>query len=232
MNCLNRVQMADQPPQVNDHIVLTEQVSRVSLAGQDLLSAHWQSASSLNSVLLLTCQIWHLVLRDSKSHVIWWPLDWKVLCFERFIYLHQNKSCYRSECCVILQEKWDSGCHLVMRIKLLNDAGVMTESPPSQHEHIFDLSQVIRSVGVELITQKGNWFKWPLCRFHSIPAVFLLYFAPTWCSNGGRLSGVSSEVKQVSSSLFMISAWDWTGKASATWNQMESLQKNQVHLSR
>lgn len=37
-----------------------------------------------------------------------------------------------------------------MRIKLLDDAGVAAESPPSQHEQIFDLSQVIRSVGVEL----------------------------------------------------------------------------------
>lgn len=172
MNSLNRVQMTDQPLQVNDHIVLTEQVSRVSSAGQDLLTAHWQSASSLNSVLVLTRQIWHLVLRDSKSCAIWWPFNWKVLCFERFIYLHQNKSSCLSECCVILQEKWDSGCHLVMRIKLFNDAGVATESPPSQHEHIFDLSQVTKSVGVELITQKGNWFKWPLCHFHSIPAVF------------------------------------------------------------
>lgn len=37
-----------------------------------------------------------------------------------------------------------------MRIKRFNDAGVAAESSPSQHEQIFDLSQVIRSVGVEL----------------------------------------------------------------------------------
>jgi len=37
-----------------------------------------------------------------------------------------------------------------MRIKLLNDAAVAAESPPSQHEQIFSVSQLIRSVGVEL----------------------------------------------------------------------------------
>ncbi len=57
-----------------------------------------------------------------------------------------------------------------MRIKLLDDAGVAAESPPSQHEQIFDLSQVIRSVGEELQTniQKANWFKLPFSHFHSI----------------------------------------------------------------
>ncbi len=45
-----------------------------------------------------------------------------------------------------------------MRIKLLDDAGVPAESPPPQHEQIFDVRQVIRSVIVELQndTQKGN----------------------------------------------------------------------------
>ena len=41
-----------------------------------------------------------------------------------------------------------------MRIKRLNDATVAAESPPSEHEQIFDLSQVIRSVGEELQTHK------------------------------------------------------------------------------
>lgn len=66
MNGLNRVQMADQPAQVNDHIVLSEQGGGVSSAGQDLLSACWQSASSLNGVLVLTRQTWHLILRENK----------------------------------------------------------------------------------------------------------------------------------------------------------------------
>lgn len=39
VNSLNRMQMTDQPPQVNDHIVLTEQVCGVSPACQHLLSA-------------------------------------------------------------------------------------------------------------------------------------------------------------------------------------------------
>lgn len=47
-----------------------------------------------------------------------------------------------------------SVCHLVMRIKRLNDATVAAESPPPEHEQIFDLSQVIRSVGEELQKHK------------------------------------------------------------------------------
>ena len=51
-------------------------------------------------------------------------------------------------------ERKTSCYHLVMRIKRLNDATVAAESPPSEHEQIFDLSQVIRSVGEELQTHK------------------------------------------------------------------------------
>lgn len=79
VNGLNRVQMADQPPQINDHIVLSEQVGGVSLAGQDLLSARRQSASSLNGVLVLTRQTWHLILRDNKSDVMCWRwISWEI----------------------------------------------------------------------------------------------------------------------------------------------------------
>ncbi len=67
VNGLSRVQMADQPPKVNDQVVLCEQVGRVSSAGQDLLSAHRQSASSLNGVLILARQIRHLILRENES---------------------------------------------------------------------------------------------------------------------------------------------------------------------
>lgn len=66
MNSLNRVQMADEPPQVNDHIILSEQAGRVSSAGQDLISARRQPASSLNGVLVLTRQIRHLILRGER----------------------------------------------------------------------------------------------------------------------------------------------------------------------
>lgn len=103
----------------------------------------------------------------------------------------------------------DSGRHLVMRKKLLNDAGVAAESPPSQHEQISDLSQVIRSVGVELnSTQRdfgSNCLSAVSAPIRSKSAV-LRPDVPTWCSNAGRLSGVYSKVKQLSSSLCMMSA--------------------------
>lgn len=67
VNSLNRVQMADEPPQVNDHIILSEQAGRVSSAGQDLISARRQPASSLNGVLVLTRQIRHLILRGGSE---------------------------------------------------------------------------------------------------------------------------------------------------------------------
>lgn len=70
MNSLDRMQMTDQPPQVNDHVVLTEQVCRVSSARQHLLSAARQPASALNGVLILARQIRHLILRKHKSDVI------------------------------------------------------------------------------------------------------------------------------------------------------------------
>lgn len=38
----------------------------------------------------------------------------------------------------------------VVRLKLLDGAGVPTESPPSQHEQVFGLSQVKASVAEEL----------------------------------------------------------------------------------
>lgn len=69
VNDLDWVQVADEPPEVNDDIALSEQVGRVSSARQDRLSARWQSASSLNSILILTRQIWHLILRENKSDV-------------------------------------------------------------------------------------------------------------------------------------------------------------------
>lgn len=136
---------------------------------------------------------------------------------------HQRKtSCHNESQCVLFKvlAKWDLGCHLVMRIKLLNDAGVAAESPPSQHEQIFDVSQVTWSVGIELHTNTRNWLKLPFSHFHSVLLHMKSFFMVlTWCSSGGRLSGVYSKVKQLSSSLCMTSAWDWTGKASATCNQ-------------
>lgn len=122
-----------------------------------------------------------------------------------------------------------SVCHLVMRIKRLNDATVAAESPPSEHEQIFDLSQVIRSVGEELQTRKR---KLVLMIFISFPLYstqcFIVSCSPecvgavlTWCSSGGRLSGVYSKLRQLSSSLCTMSAWDWTGRASDTCSQEE-----------
>lgn len=82
VNGQNRVQMADKPLEVNDHITLSEQVGGVSSAGQDLLSACRQSASSLNSILVLARQIWHLILRENKSNVIWREWEcWKIMLF-------------------------------------------------------------------------------------------------------------------------------------------------------
>lgn len=54
---VSRVQVADEPAEVDDHVVLGEQAGRVSSARQDLLSAHRQPASSLNGVLVLACQM-------------------------------------------------------------------------------------------------------------------------------------------------------------------------------
>lgn len=69
MNSVNRVQMADEPPQVNDHVILSEQAGCVSSAGQDVISARRQPASSLNGVLVLTRQIRHLILRGNECDV-------------------------------------------------------------------------------------------------------------------------------------------------------------------
>lgn len=89
--------------------------------------------------------------------------------------------------------------HLVMRIKLLDDAAVAAESPPSQHELIFDVSQMIRSVRVELQKRTSLIFN-PLC-FSVCVCVCI-----TWCRRRGRLSGAYSKLKQLSSSLCMTSA--------------------------
>lgn len=45
--------MADEPAQVDDHIVRSEQVGSVSSAGKDHLSAGGESTSSLNGILVL-----------------------------------------------------------------------------------------------------------------------------------------------------------------------------------
>lgn len=62
------VQVADKPLPINDDIVLSEQADGVSSAGQHLLSACWQSASSLNGILILTGG--HLILRQNKSYTM------------------------------------------------------------------------------------------------------------------------------------------------------------------
>lgn len=54
--------MADEPPEVNEHIGLGEQVGRVPSAGQQRLSTRRQSASSLDGVLVLARHMRQLIL--------------------------------------------------------------------------------------------------------------------------------------------------------------------------
>lgn len=62
LNGANRVQMTDEPPQVNHHIFLRQQRSYVCLISQDHLSAGRQPTRSLNGILMLTVYIRNLIL--------------------------------------------------------------------------------------------------------------------------------------------------------------------------
>ena len=92
--------------------------------------------------------------------------------------------------------------HLVMRIKLLNDAGVAAESPPSQHEQIFDLSQVIRSVGVEL------WRNTYIVSILFFCTRYQPFFFMTGLSSPGAAVEADCQQSTLNSSCYpVLSAW-------------------------
>lgn len=111
----------------------------------------------------------------------------------------------------------------VVRMKLLDGASVSTESPPSQHEQVFGLSQVEASVAEELqdgAKRDSNSLNSIKCLHFFLRCVYVLV---TWCRSRGRLSAVCSKPRQTSSSLRMTSACDCTGKAAATWEPSGSV---------
>lgn len=116
-------------------------------------------ADHIKQKLNIVCkQLWHKPVN---------PLSWSIL-------ISPLLNC---------QTKWEycfPGRHLVVRVKLLNDAGVAAESPPSQHEQVFDLSQVIWSVRVKLrMKLQKKKFKW-VCNTFSL--ISCIPFYGTWNS--------------------------------------------------
>lgn len=128
-----------------------------------------------------------------------------------------------------------------MGIKLLNNAGMAAKSPPSQHEQISDLSQVIRSVCEELWEKKKKYKKETgvsLKTFlksskSSVSASCFRYeFSVSLSWPGAAEEADCQECTPNSSSSPALAAWYQPETESAKHQPPETSRKQKLHLKK